>query len=106
MLVVQGLKGVMLVDGGDNKPNPPPLPDFSTADGIQTAASDRFCQLHADLQHLLNCTADEQLPSDDLPGQALLLATAEGLGMVKAVDAVFSNTMQQTMQALRLMAFG
>lgn len=105
MLVVQGLKGVMLVDGGDNKPNPPPLPDFSTADGIQTAASDRFCQLHADLQQLLNSTADEQVPSDDLLGQALL-ATAEGLGMVRAVDAVFSNTMQQTMQALRLMAFG
>eukprot|EP00775_Hariotina_reticulata_P010277 gene10277-10436_t len=99
----QGLKGVMLVDGGDNRPTSPPLPDFSTADGIQAASRGKFCQLHADLQHLLDGT-DAQL-SEELLEQHLS-ATAEGLELVRAAEPVFSYTMQQTMQALRLLTFG
>lgn len=98
----QGLQGVMWVDGGDNRTEPPLLPDFSTVEGVQAAARQPYAHLHASLLHAL---AGPHAEVAEQPGAQALSATGLGLEQARSIDPVFSVTMQRTLQALRMFTF-
>jgi hypothetical protein len=91
----------MWVDGGDNRTEPPVLPDFSTVEGVQAAARQPHAHLHASLMHALMGPHAEVSE----PGAQALAASGLGLEQARATDPVFSVTMQRTLQALRLFTF-
>lgn len=94
----QGLQGVAFVDGADGRTEPPPLPDFSSADGVAAAGKEAFCHLHAVLSHLLASG-----PAACVEQRALALAASEqALQQVRATDAVFTGTLTQVLLALRV----
>lgn len=93
----------MFVDGRDHGSESPRLSDMSTVEGVQAAGTDPYCHLHADMLHLLMAPTVELA---DQPRCQALAATPDGLERVRATDAVFSLTVQQTLQALRLLSFG
>lgn len=98
----QGLQGVMWVMGGDNRTEPPQLPDFSSVEGVQAAARQPHAHLHASLLHAL---AGPHAEVAEQPGAQVLAASGLGLEQARATDPVFSLTMQRTLLALRLFTF-
>jgi hypothetical protein len=99
---MQGLQGVMWVMGGDNCTEPPTLPDISSVEGVQAAATQPYAHLHASLLHAL---AGPHAGVAEQPGAQALAASGLGLEQARVTDPVFSLTMQRTLQALRLFTF-
>lgn len=93
----------MWVDGADNRAEPPPLHDFTNVGGVLAASKEPYGHLHASLLHLL---AGPHAEVADQPRAQALAATAPGLEQVRSTDPVFSGTMQEVLQALRLFTFG
>jgi hypothetical protein len=92
----------MWVDGGDNRTEPPVLPDFSTVEGVQAAARQPYAHLHASLLHALLGPHPEVA---EQPGAQVLAASGLGLAQARATDPVFTITMQRALQAMRLFTF-
>lgn len=92
----------MFTEGADRSAESPRLCDFSTAEGVQAARENPYCQLHHDLLHLLK---GPQMETADSSMAQALGARADCLERVRIADSVFTLTMQQTLQALRLFTF-